>query len=107
MKRTAMLLTLIAVMAFAPSVFAGCVKCNLTEGCIWAEQGWEGCYFDGLCHRVGGFCNGFTGEETPLAATYTVAAVEVIETETDSVNAPESDTKTLSAPQAGEVVVER
>jgi hypothetical protein len=105
MKRAAILLTLIAVMAFAPSVFAGCVKCNTTEGCIWAQQGWVGCYFDGTCHKVGGFCNGFTDEETQLAATYTVAAVHVVETETDPVKAPELDTKTLSAPQEAEKVV--
>lgn len=99
MKRAAILLTLVAVMTLAPSAFAGCVKCNLTEGCIWAQQGWEGCYFDGACHRVGGFCNGFAGEEEQLADTYTVAAVRVVETATDAAKAPELDAKTLPAPQ--------
>ncbi|MEO8380352.1 MAG: hypothetical protein ABI779_11865 [Acidobacteriota bacterium] len=103
MKHAAILLTLVAVMAFAPSAFAGCAKCNTTDGCFGATQGWVDCYFDGECHRIGGFCNGFTGEATPLAATYTVAAVHVVETET--VKAPQLDTKTLSAPQEAEKVV--
>ena len=105
MKRTAILLTLIAVMTFAPSAFAGCFKCNDLDGCFGATQGWFGCEFDKTgCHRIGGFCNGFAGDETQLAATYTVAAVHVVETETASVTAPavtapELEAKTLSAPQ--------
>lgn len=97
MKRTAILLTLIAVMAFAPSVFAGCAQCNTTVGCYGAEQGWVDCYFDGECHRIGGFCQGFAAVDEPLAATYTVAAVHVVETEL--AKAPELDAKTLPEPQ--------
>lgn len=106
MKRAAILLTLIAVMTFAPSAFAGCWKCNDLDGCFGATQGWFGCEFDKTgCHRIGGFCQGFTGEEeTQLAASYTVAAVHVVETEPASVTAPavtapELDTNTLPAPQ--------
>jgi hypothetical protein len=102
MKRAAILLTLVAVMAFAPSAFAGCAKCNTSVGCFGATQGWVDCFFDGECHRIGGFCQDFTGEETQLAATYTVAAVHVVKTETAPVKAPKLDTKTLSAPQEAE-----
>jgi hypothetical protein len=80
MKRTAVLLTLVALLAFAPAAFA-CVKCNTTVGCYGTEIGEPGrinCEFDGTCH-VSGFCQGFA-PETEFAASYTVAEV-VVETE--------------------------
>jgi hypothetical protein len=84
MKRTAILLTLTALLAFAPSAFA-CWKCNVTQGCYGTDVGVPGrtnCEFDGTCH-VSGFCQGFTDDETQLAASYTVAAVHVVESKTE------------------------
>ena len=107
MKRTAILLTLIAVMAVAPSAFA-CWKCNTTVGCYGTEIGEPGradCWFDGACHMTG-LCSGFAAVDEPLAATYTVAAVHVVETEI--AKAPELDAKTLPEPQEiVKVVAER
>jgi hypothetical protein len=83
MKRTAVLLTLTALLAFAPSAFA-CWKCNTTQGCFGTDVGVPGrtfCEFDGACHQMG-FCQGFSGD-TELAASYTVAAVYVVEPETE------------------------
>lgn len=83
MKRAAILLTLTALLAFAPSAFA-CWKCNTTQGCYGTDVGVPGrtdCYFDGACHMMG-FCQGFT-DDTQLAASYTVAAVHVVETKTE------------------------
>jgi len=105
MKRTAVLLTLVAVMAFAPSAFA-CWKCNLAEGCVGLDIGQSGrlnCDFDTSCH-TSGTCQGFTSEQ-PLAATYTVAAVRVVPAET--AKAPECEVKALPtpAPQQAENVV--
>lgn len=80
MKRIAVLLTLTALLAFAPSAFA-CVKCNTTVGCYGTEVGEPGrinCEFDGTCHLMG-FCQGFA-PETEFADSYTVASV-VVETE--------------------------
>ncbi|HYI09087.1 MAG TPA: hypothetical protein VEK57_08440 [Thermoanaerobaculia bacterium] len=105
MKRASILLTLIAVMAFAPSAFA-CVKCNLQQGCYdpgFLEPGRTNCYFDGTCHMQG-FCQGFTAEEPQLAATYTVAAVHVVEPET--AKTPDATPeKTVSEPQQAELAV--
>ena len=101
MKRTGILLTLVAVMAFAPSAFA-CYWCDTQWGCYPLEEtvpGRTNCWFDGACHFLG-FCQGFAATEEPLAATYTVAAVHVVETETAT--APELDAKTL--PQSQEIV---
>ena len=81
MKRAAILLTLTALLAFAPSAFA-CWKCNTTVGCYGTDIGVPGrttCEFDGTCH-TSGFCQGFS-DETQLAASYTVAAVYVVEVE--------------------------
>lgn len=83
MKRAAILLTLTALLAFAPSAFA-CWRCNTTEGCYGVPvgtPGWVDCEFNGTCRRIGGFCQGFS-DESELAASYTVAAVHVVETET-------------------------
>lgn len=83
MKRVAILLALTALMAFAPAAFA-CVKCNTTVGCYGTEIGVPGftdCYFDGTCHNIRPLCQGFV-EEPQLAASYSVAAVHVVETET-------------------------
>ena len=101
MKRTALLLTLTALLAFAPSAFA-CWKCNLSQGCYGTEIGEAGrnnCTFDGTCHQSG-FCQGLT-DETELAASYTVAAVYVVDTETEQasdlktdVQAPVCETQT-------------
>jgi hypothetical protein len=105
MKRAAILLTLVALMAFAPSAFA-CWKCNTTEGCYGTDIGVPGrtnCTFDGVCH-VSGFCQGFT-DDTELAASYTVAAVHVVETET--AKTADVTPKTLPAPQTAEKAVAR
>jgi hypothetical protein len=88
MKHAAILLSLIALLAFAPSAFA-CWKCDTTQGCYGTDVGVPGrtnCEFDGTCH-LQGFCQGFT-DETELAASYTVAAVHVMETETEKAPAP-------------------
>lgn len=101
MKRTAILLTLVAVMAFAPSAFA-CWKCNTIDGCYGTDvtvPGRTSCEFDGTCHLMG-FCQGFAADE-PLAATYTVATVRVVPAET--AKAPECDAKTLPAPATEQV----
>jgi len=100
MKRTAILLTLVAVMAFAPSAFA-CYWCDTESGCYQLPEtvpGRTNCWFDGACHYLG-FCQGFAAADEPLAATYTVAAVHVVE---ETAKAPELDAKTL--PQSQEIV---
>jgi hypothetical protein len=105
MKRLAILLTLTALMAFAPSAFA-CWKCNTTDGCIGLDFGVSGrtnCSFDGACHMMG-VCQGFT-DETELAASYTVAAVHVVTAETDK--APVAVATTLPEPQKAEKAVQR
>jgi len=80
MKRTVLLLTLtLTALALAPSAFA-CWKCDTVQGCYGTDVGVPGrtnCDFDGTCH-VSGFCQGFT-DEAPLAASYTVAAVHVVD----------------------------
>lgn len=83
MKHAAMLLTLTALLAFAPSAFA-CWKCDTIQGCYGTEVGVPGrtnCTFDGTCH-VMGFCQGYAAQ-TELAASYTVAAVHVVATQTE------------------------
>jgi hypothetical protein len=112
MKRAAVLLTLTALLAFAPSAFA-CWKCNTTVGCFGTDVGVPGrtfCEFDGACHLMG-FCQGFT-DETELAASYTVAAVYVVDAETEKASAAKNDSN--QAPQCepqkaekAELVVER
>lgn len=84
MKRIAILLALTALLAVAPSAFA-CWKCDTTQGCYGTDVGVPGrtiCEFDGACHMAG-FCAGFV-DDTPLAASYTVAAVHVVEVKTDA-----------------------
>lgn len=96
MKRTAILLSLTALLAFAPSAFA-CWKCDTIQGCYGTEVGVPGrtnCDFDGTCH-VSGFCQGFAAQ-TQLAASYTVASVRVVETET--AKAADLTTKAQPAP---------
>jgi hypothetical protein len=107
MKRAAILVTLTALLAFAPSAFA-CWKCNLVEGCYGTPVGTPGrtfCEFDGVCHLMG-FCQGFTDETEDLAASYTVAAVHVVETETDKALALTTDEAQVPAcePQKAELV---
>lgn len=106
MKRAAILLTLTALLAFAPSAFA-CWKCNTTVGCYGTDVGVPGrtfCEFDGVCHLMG-FCQGFT-DETELAASYTVAAVHVVETETEKASGLKTDPAQapLCEPQKAEQV---
>jgi len=99
MKRAAVLLTLTALLAFAPSAFA-CVKCNTTVGCFGTDIGVPGrtfCEFDGVCHLMG-FCQGFSSE-TRLAASYTVAAVHVVEPETGKAPAPTADPHRAQVPE--------
>lgn len=111
MKRAAVLLTLTALLAFAPSAFA-CWKCNTTVGCFGTDVGVPGrtfCEFDGVCH-VMGFCQGFSGEDTELAASYTVAAVYVVEAGTEKVadlTANADQATVAAAPKAEKVAVER
>jgi hypothetical protein len=108
MKRAAILLTLTALMAIAPSAFA-CYKCNLQDGCYGTPVGTPGrttCYFDAAgCHLMG-FCQGFTDETEDLAASYTVAAVHVVGTETDKASALTTDEAQAPAcePQKAELV---
>ncbi|HEV7764200.1 MAG TPA: hypothetical protein VGQ76_04295 [Thermoanaerobaculia bacterium] len=101
MKRAAILLTLAALLAFAPSAFA-CVKCNTTVGCYGTETGEPGrinCEFeDGVCH-VSGLCQGFAASETEFAVSYTVAEV-VVETE-------EASDLTTNLQKAEKAVVEQ
>ncbi|HEX7680040.1 MAG TPA: hypothetical protein VF713_18060 [Thermoanaerobaculia bacterium] len=108
MKRAAILLTLTALLAFAPSAFA-CWRCDTTQGCYGTDigvGGWNDCFFDGTCHKIGGFCQGIA-DQTPLAASYTVAAVHVVEPETET--APDltanSHRAPLPEPQKAEMAV--
>lgn len=111
MKRAAILLTLTALLAFAPSAFA-CWKCNTTVGCYGTDVGVPGrtfCEFDGVCH-VMGFCQGYAADDTELAASYTVAAVYVVETGTEKVAALATiadQAPVAEAQKAAKVAVER
>lgn len=102
MKRAVLLLTLTALLAFAPSAFA-CWKCNTTVGCYGTDVGVPGrtyCEFDGVCH-VMGFCQGFA-DDTELAASYTVAAVHVVETKSETASALTADALQAPVPEPQE-----
>jgi hypothetical protein len=107
MKRIALLLIVAAVMVFAPSAFA-CWKCTTTTGCVGTDVGVSGrtnCEFDGVCH-VSGLCQGLTADQAPLAASYTVAAVHVVTTgtETAASSATRSQQLPPTEPQKAEKV---
>jgi hypothetical protein len=106
MKRAAVLLTLTALLAFAPSAFA-CWKCNTTQGCFGTDVTVP-CEFDGVCHLMG-FCQGFSGD-TELAASYTVAAVYVVEPEAEQASdltARTDQAPVVEAQKADKAAVER
>ena len=103
MKRSVIVvLTLTALLAFAPSAFA-CWKCNTTEGCVGTAvgvPGWNDCFFDGTtCHRIGGGCQGIAAQPD-LASSYTVAAVHVV-VETGSEKTPDltADSQPVPLPE--------